>query len=219
MATTLGRSVIHMQTTQFCCLLSMIQLLQQVNDGQVMAYHPVLCHACTTPVLRYYPMVISVLFDLLLVGLLHGISIGSVMVSGSNPNPDHTVGPKVKYPTEYRTELFYPSYFNERRPQPQGLLAQYSYGGPSFNVSLTSDDLFGDVENVKTAKVVIIRPGFATHAMVCTPFTKSLSYLTLFSFFFSFFLEHGPAICSTEIDIHSLSSKQQCHSSCQPTSA
>jgi hypothetical protein len=75
------------------------------------------------------------------------------------------VGPNVKYPTEYRTELFYPSYFNERRPQPQGLLAQYSYGGSSFHVSLTSDDLFGDVENVKTAKVVIIRTGFATHAM------------------------------------------------------
>ena len=34
-------------------------------------------------------------------------------------------------------------------------------------VSLSSADLFGNVENVKTAKVVIIRPGFATHAIVC----------------------------------------------------
>lgn len=91
------------------------------------------------------------------------------MVSGSNPNPDYTVGPGVKYPTEYRTELFYPLYFNQRRPQPQGLPAQYSYGGPSFTVSLTSDDLFGDIQNVKTTKVVIIRTGFATHAMVCVP--------------------------------------------------
>lgn len=95
--------------------------------------------------------------------------VGSVLVSGSNPNPDYTVGPDVEYPTEYRTELFYPSYYNERRPQPQGLLAQYSYGGPSFVVSLSSDDLFGNVQNVKTAKVVIIRPGFATHAIVCPP--------------------------------------------------
>jgi hypothetical protein len=90
---------------------------------------------------------------------------GSVLVSGSNPNPDYTVGPNVEYPTEYRTELFYPSYYNQRRPQPQGLLAQYSYGGPNFVVSLSSADLFGNVENVKTAKVVIIRTGFATHAM------------------------------------------------------
>ena len=96
--------------------------------------------------------------------------LGSILVSGSNPNPDYTVGPDVKYPTEYRTERFYPLYYNERRPQPLGLLAQYSYGGPSFTVSLSSADLFGDVENVKTAKVLIIRTGFATHAIVCPPF-------------------------------------------------
>jgi len=90
---------------------------------------------------------------------------GSVFISGSNPNPDYTVGPDVKYPTEYRTEIFYPLYYNQRRPQPLGLLSQYSYGGPNFIVSLSSADLFGDVENVKTAKVVIIRTGFATHAI------------------------------------------------------
>jgi hypothetical protein len=100
--------------------------------------------------------------------------VGAVLVSGSNPNPDYTVGPNVKYPTEYRTELFYPFYYNQRRPQPQGLLAQYSYGGPSFTVSLSSADLFGDVENVKTAKVVIIRTGFATHAIVCFRLDQNL---------------------------------------------
>ena len=90
------------------------------------------------------------------------------MVSGSNPNPDYVAAaPGVKYPTEYRTEIFYPLYYNQRRPEPLGLLAQYSYGGPNFMVSLSSADLFGNVENVKTAKVVIIRPGFATHAIVC----------------------------------------------------
>jgi hypothetical protein len=96
------------------------------------------------------------------------------MVSGSNPNPDYTVGPDVKYPTEYRTELFYPGYYNQRRPQPQGFPSQLSYGGPNFIVSLSSDDLFGNVENVKTAKVVIIRTGFATHAMVCSLCIKML---------------------------------------------
>lgn len=89
-----------------------------------------------------------------------------MLVSGSNPNPDYTVGPDVEFPTEYRTEIFYPPYYNKRRPQPKGILAQYSYGGPSFDVVLDSDDLFGDVQNLNKTKVVIIRTGFSTHAMV-----------------------------------------------------
>lgn len=88
------------------------------------------------------------------------------MISGSNPNSDYNVGADIKYPTEYRTELFYPSYYNERRPQPKGLLSQLSYGGPTFDIQLDSDDLFGDVENVKDTRVIIIRTGFSTHAMV-----------------------------------------------------
>ncbi|KAF7321783.1 hypothetical protein MKEN_00700100 [Mycena kentingensis (nom. inval.)] len=90
---------------------------------------------------------------------------GSVLVSGSNPNADYNVGKGIKFPTEYRTERFYPSYYNERRPQPAGLLSQLSYGGDPFNVQLSSDDLGGDVENVQNASVVVIRTGFATHAM------------------------------------------------------
>ena len=92
--------------------------------------------------------------------------LGSVFVSGSNPNPDYTVGPNVVYPTEYRTEILYPLYYNQRRPQPKGLLAQYTYGGPYFNVQLNSDDFFGNVQNVQNTSVVIIRTGFSTHAMV-----------------------------------------------------
>ncbi|KAG6810066.1 hypothetical protein H0H92_013500 [Tricholoma furcatifolium] len=89
----------------------------------------------------------------------------SVLVSGSNPNSDYNVGPDIKYPTEYRTERFYPSYYSSRRPQPVGILSQLSYGGPSFNISLDADDLFGDVNNVKNATVIVIRPGYSTHAM------------------------------------------------------
>lgn len=88
------------------------------------------------------------------------------MISGSNPNADYIVGPDVTYPTEYRTELFYPSYYNERRPEPEGLIPQLSYGGPTFDIQLDSDDLFGDINNVKEARVVILRTGFSTHAMV-----------------------------------------------------
>ncbi|KAI0930066.1 hypothetical protein AcV5_006867 [Taiwanofungus camphoratus] len=90
---------------------------------------------------------------------------GAVLVSGSNPNADYNVGTGVTYPTEYRVERFYPSYYNERRPQPQGLPAQLSYGGPYFNVSLSTDDLFGTAANVQNASVVVIRTGFSTHTM------------------------------------------------------
>lgn len=86
------------------------------------------------------------------------------MVSGSNPNSDFNTG--VKFSTEYRTELFYPSYFGKSRPQPKGLPTQLSYGGPSFDVHLSSDDLAGNVDNVNHVSAVVIRTGFSTHAMV-----------------------------------------------------
>ena len=119
---------------------------------------------CTTP-----PPLCSLMVSIRCVPAWADISLtwcaGSVMVSGSNPNPDYTVGPNVKYPTEYRTELFFPSYYNQRRPQPRGLLAKYSYGGPPFDISLDAKDLFNDISNVDSAKVVIIRTGFSTHSM------------------------------------------------------
>ncbi|KDQ12600.1 hypothetical protein BOTBODRAFT_176282 [Botryobasidium botryosum FD-172 SS1] len=90
---------------------------------------------------------------------------GSIFVTGSNPNPDYTVGPNVAYPTEYRVERFYPSYYSKTRPNPQGILDQLSYGGSYFNVTLALDDLAGDYNNVKSTTVVVIRPGFSTHAM------------------------------------------------------
>ena len=89
-----------------------------------------------------------------------------MFVSGSNPNADYVAGPDVKYPTEYRTERFYPSYYNERRPQPKGLVSRLTYGGSPFDVVLDSEDLFDTVNNAVNAKVVIIRPGFSTHNMV-----------------------------------------------------
>jgi hypothetical protein len=88
---------------------------------------------------------------------------GSVFVSGSNPNSD--VNTTAPYPTEYRIERFYPSYYNQRRPEPQGLPNQLLYGGSYFNVSLTLADLFGNVDNVQTAEVIVMRTGFSTHTM------------------------------------------------------
>ncbi|KIJ68126.1 copper radical oxidase [Hydnomerulius pinastri MD-312] len=88
---------------------------------------------------------------------------GSVFVSGSNPNSD--INLTTTYPTEYRIERFYPSYYNQRRPQPQGLPSQLSYGGSYFNVSLTIADLDGNVDNIQTAAVMVMRTGFSTHTM------------------------------------------------------
>jgi hypothetical protein len=86
------------------------------------------------------------------------------MVSGSNPNPDaYPTG--LKYVTEYRVERFYPSYYDKKRPDPQGLIDQLGYGGSYFNVSLTLDDLAGDIANIDKTKAVIIRMGFSTHAL------------------------------------------------------
>lgn len=96
-------------------------------------------------------------------------SKGSIFVSGSNPNPDYTVGPDVTYPTEYRVERFFPSYYNQRRPQPSGLPTQLTYGGGYFNVSLSSTDLAGDATMLKNTTVVVIRQGFSTHAIVRRP--------------------------------------------------
>lgn len=82
---------------------------------------------------------------------------------GSNPNSDYNT--KVKFPTEYRMERVYPSYYDARRPEPQGIPPTLSYGGKSFDVTLTLDDLFGDVQNVQNTTAVVCRTGFSTHAL------------------------------------------------------
>ncbi|KAJ7272097.1 glyoxal oxidase N-terminus-domain-containing protein [Mycena haematopus] len=77
---------------------------------------------------------------------------GAVLIAGSNPNSDLNIGPSINY-------------YNERRPQPTGLLSALGYGGPSFDVQLDADDLSGDAHNAANATVIIIRTGFSTHAM------------------------------------------------------
>ncbi|KAG9014896.1 hypothetical protein FRB94_009054 [Tulasnella sp. JGI-2019a] len=91
---------------------------------------------------------------------------GSVWCSGSNPNPDY-VSPKsgAKYPTRTAVERFFPSYYSKTRPDPQNLPTTLGYGGPSWNITLASSDLLGSMNNLATAKVVVIRTGFSTHAI------------------------------------------------------
>ncbi|KAI0339863.1 copper radical oxidase [Trametopsis cervina] len=88
---------------------------------------------------------------------------GSIVVMGSNPNADFN--DKAKFPTEYRVERLYPSYYNSPRPQPQGIPSTLSYGGAPFNITLTAADLSNNVQNIQNATAVIIRTGFSTHAL------------------------------------------------------
>lgn len=64
----------------------------------------------------------------------------------------------------FSVERFYPDYYTSTRPNPTGLPDTLAYGGKSFDVSLTSADV-RKVANLDNTKVVLIRPGFSTHAM------------------------------------------------------
>ncbi|GAA6043740.1 hypothetical protein JCM8097_000504 [Rhodosporidiobolus ruineniae] len=92
---------------------------------------------------------------------------GSVFSSGSNPNADYVPqgAAGYKYFTEYRVERFYPDYFTSARPAPSGLPTTFTYGGPSFDVQLSAADLSSDSKKLENTKVVLLRPGFSTHAM------------------------------------------------------
>ncbi|KAG8885557.1 hypothetical protein FRB98_001747 [Tulasnella sp. 332] len=91
---------------------------------------------------------------------------GSVWCSGSNPNPDY-VSPKsgAVYPTQTAVERFFPAYYNKTRPDPQNLPTTLGYGGPAWSISLTAADLLGSMDNLNNTKVVLLRPGFCTHAI------------------------------------------------------
>lgn len=90
---------------------------------------------------------------------------GSVLTAGSNPNADVTFTNQANYTnTEYRLEQWYPLWYNQPRPT-QPNITQIAYGGGSFDVPLSSSDLSNNITNIQTAKMVIIRSGFATHGV------------------------------------------------------
>lgn len=96
---------------------------------------------------------------------------GSVVIAGSNPHQDVALTMPVgttpqAFNTTYEVEKWYPPYYNEKRPQPQGLPSYILYGGATWN--FTMDAAFmGSQANYLAAntKVMVIRPGFSTHAM------------------------------------------------------
>jgi hypothetical protein len=140
-----------------------MQVHHREPDGQVKVFHQRKSLACI--ILRPYSYPMVSLLNICCEGYDIDFILGAVMIAGSNPNADYSVA-NLKYPTEYRMELFYPAYYTHRRPEPRGIPSQLSYGGPSFTVALTLDDLGGDITNIVKAKVILIRPGFSTHSMV-----------------------------------------------------
>ena len=90
----------------------------------------------------------------------------SVLIAGSNPSID--VELTAPYPTTYTAEIFYPPYFSSSvRPQVMGVPPTLSYGGPYFNLSVSSTSYTGTSGNVAAANTtaVLSRGGFSTHAM------------------------------------------------------
>ena len=65
--------------------------------------------------------------------------------------------------TEYRTEIFYPSYFDSARPVPAGIPTTITYGGAAFNLTLPASSLNGT--DLRSVTVALIRTGFSTHGM------------------------------------------------------
>ncbi|PLW32204.1 hypothetical protein PCANC_18930 [Puccinia coronata f. sp. avenae] len=91
---------------------------------------------------------------------------GSIQSSGSNPNADYVPPGTPGYPyfTEYKVERFYPDYYNKPRPNPTGIPPSISYGGNPFDLKLPKQDISAS-DALEQTKVVIIRPGFSTHAI------------------------------------------------------
>jgi len=90
---------------------------------------------------------------------------GSVVVAGSNPNPD--VNLTTIFCTEYRADVFFPPYFSASvRPSALNLPTKLSYGGPYFDILLPSSAYSGAPNDAADATMVtVIRGGFTTHAM------------------------------------------------------
>lgn len=89
----------------------------------------------------------------------------SVLIAGSNPNID--VNLTTIFPTTYKAEIFYPSYFSAaNRPTPSGIPNTLSYGGDPFDITIPPSSYSGLANDAADkTKVALMRGGFNTHAM------------------------------------------------------
>ncbi|RGB32132.1 Copper radical oxidase [Rhizophagus diaphanus] len=108
---------------------------------------------------------------------------GSVLITGSNPQGSVTLN--VKYPTEYRVEIFYPPYLYSSTPRPNIISLQaspinenripVSYGQEvTMVVQIKSDGV-----NQPVLKACIIHHGFITHSQ---NFSQRYVYLEITNF-------------------------------------
>jgi len=90
---------------------------------------------------------------------------GSVMIAGSNPNPD--VNTATTYPTTYTAEYLYPPYMGAKvRPAPQNIPTTLSYGGKAFDITIPPSSYTGNANDAAgNTTIWLIRQGFTTHAM------------------------------------------------------
>ncbi|CAO1628309.1 unnamed protein product [Sympodiomycopsis kandeliae] len=97
---------------------------------------------------------------------------GSILIGGSNPHMDVAQNlPKMvqgvqTFPTTYELERWYPDYFFEDRPMPANLPGYILYGGDTWSFKMDAK-FMGSSANYKAqnTKIMVIRPGFSTHAM------------------------------------------------------
>ncbi|EMD36250.1 hypothetical protein CERSUDRAFT_155904 [Gelatoporia subvermispora B] len=89
----------------------------------------------------------------------------SVLIAGSNPNID--VNLSTIFPTTYKAEVFYPPYFGATtRPSPQNVPTNLTYGGDPFDITIPASSYSGPANDAAdNTSVVVIRPGWTTHAM------------------------------------------------------
>lgn len=90
---------------------------------------------------------------------------GSVLIAGSNPNPDRTPT-TIRYGTEYTVEIWYPDWFDAPRPSRDQLPFNYQYAAGAFSIDLRQ--ALGAAQQstvITSATVRLIRTGFSTHAV------------------------------------------------------
>ncbi|KAF8155223.1 glyoxal oxidase N-terminus-domain-containing protein [Mycena galopus ATCC 62051] len=81
---------------------------------------------------------------------------GSILLAGSNPNTDITIG--TEYQTEYRLEFYSPAYMTKPRPSYKGLPAMVNYNSKfTLSVQLPTD--------TTEVTVALMDLGFSTHGV------------------------------------------------------
>ena len=98
---------------------------------------------------------------------------GSIAVAGSNMHMDVVQNMPVDTGTKYRAfnttyemEQWYPDYYFKPRPQPKNLPSVIPYGGKPFHFTMDHQFMGKQANDLANrTKVMVIRPGFSTHAM------------------------------------------------------